>query len=69
MAKSRNAKTVAREDRLQRYKELRDDDVDSYDAARAIGISIGGTREAYERWYRKTIGLPDREKGRPRHYD
>lgn len=38
-------------ERHRRYAELRTGGLDSWDAAREVGISLFTTRTAYERWF------------------
>lgn len=51
-------KTVARDERLRRYAELRDEGVTRGDAARELGVEYFGAGAAYERWYLADRGLP-----------
>jgi hypothetical protein len=52
----------SRERRLARYKELRDSGAHPVDAIRDPEIGLAD-HHAYERWYRKVTGQPDREPG------
>jgi hypothetical protein len=57
--------TAARNKRLARYAELRDQGIDSYDAAREVGLTGETARSRYERWYRSVRGQPPRRRGWP----
>lgn len=57
-ARKPSRKQIARDARLLRYAELRDQGVLRSDAARQVGVTYEGAGRGYERWYRSVRGLP-----------